>query len=43
MCTHPDHNDQKTCEDRAVGCSSNCVCCLGPTLFGYVREESEEN
>lgn len=28
-CTHPDHIDGKTCEDRAVGCNSLCVCCMG--------------
>ena len=29
ICTHPDHNDQETCGDRAVGCSKHCVCCMG--------------
>jgi hypothetical protein len=28
ICDHPDHNDQETCEDRAVGCSSDCPCCI---------------
>ncbi len=28
-CTHPDHNDHETCEDRAVGCSKDCFCCMG--------------
>ena len=28
-CTHPDHNDSETCEDRAVGCDKNCTCCMG--------------
>lgn len=28
-CDHPDHNDTETCEDRAIGCSSYCKCCMG--------------
>jgi len=28
-CTHPDHNEHETCEDRAVGCSKDCICCMG--------------
>jgi hypothetical protein len=26
-CTHPDHNDRESCEDRAVACSRDCECC----------------
>ena len=29
LCDHPDHNDHETCEDRAVGCSKHCACCMG--------------
>lgn len=28
-CTHPDHVDGTSCEDRAVGCSPHCKCCMG--------------
>ncbi len=28
-CTHPDHVDGVSCGDRAVGCSPDCVCCMG--------------
>lgn len=28
-CKHPDHNDKETCEDRAVGCHKDCICCMG--------------
>jgi hypothetical protein len=27
-CTHPDHNEHETCEDRAVGCHKDCECCI---------------
>ena len=30
-CTHPDHNDHETCEDRACACSKDCRCCNGPS------------
>jgi len=34
-CEHPDHNDHETCEDRAVSCHKDCVCCQGiKTDFG---------
>lgn len=26
-CTHPDHNHNETCEDRAVSCHKDCICC----------------
>lgn len=29
QCTHPDHNDQTNCQERAVGCSPHCECCMG--------------
>ena len=29
-CTHPDHNDNETCENRAVGCHPDCLCCIVP-------------
>jgi len=31
-CTHPDHvaDGVTTCEDRAVGCRSDCPCCVIP-------------
>ena len=29
-CLHPDHNDNETCEDRAVACHKDCDCCLPP-------------
>lgn len=28
-CTHPDHVEGESCEDRAVGCHPNCKCCMG--------------
>lgn len=28
-CNHPDHNEQTDCQDRAIGCSKHCVCCMG--------------
>jgi hypothetical protein len=27
-CTHPDHVDGQSCEERAVGCHSSCDCCI---------------
>ncbi len=43
-CTHPDHNDQETCEDRAVGCHRKCKCCMGePMLYELIQEWDEEN
>ena len=27
-CTHPDHNDKETCQERAVSCNINCPCCV---------------
>ena len=29
ICEHPDHNEQTDCQDRAVGCSKHCICCMG--------------
>ncbi len=29
QCTHPDHTPDSSCEDRAVGCSPECACCMG--------------
>jgi len=26
--THPDHVDGISCEDRTVGCSPDCTCCM---------------
>jgi len=28
-CTHPDHCDTETCENRAVACDKDWVCCFG--------------
>lgn len=28
-CTHPDHEEGKSCKDRAVSCSKYCFCCMG--------------
>lgn len=28
-CTHPDHTDGETCEDRTISCHKNCICCKG--------------
>jgi hypothetical protein len=27
-CCHPDHNENESCADRAVGCSKHCLCCM---------------
>lgn len=27
-CTHPDHEDGKSCTDYAVGCHVDCECCI---------------
>ena len=35
QCTHLDHNDSETCEDRAIGCSMYCRCCLGENARPY--------
>ena len=35
MCSHPDHVDGVSCEDRAIACADDCVCCLGPCAAGY--------
>lgn len=39
-CTHPDHVDGISCEDRAIGCSADCTCCMGndfdPTVVADV-------
>jgi hypothetical protein len=29
LCDHPDHTDDESCEDRAIGCSVYCKCCMG--------------
>jgi hypothetical protein len=34
-CEHPDHNDNETCEDRAVACHQDCTCCLPPLVIDY--------
>lgn len=26
-CTHPDHQEGTSCEDRAVSCDKDCMCC----------------
>jgi len=28
-CTHPDRTEEESCEERAVGCSEDCTCCMG--------------
>lgn len=28
-CNHPDHEENTSCEDRAIGCSEYCLCCMG--------------
>ena len=28
QCCHPDHNENESCIDRAVGCSKHCLCCM---------------
>ena len=33
-CTHPDHVDGQSCEDRAVGCHPDCECCMGKPVCG---------
>ena len=39
-CTHPDHVDGQSCEDRAVGCRRDCPCCCPPEKqLGYQRRE----
>ena len=45
-CTHPDHDHtgQKTCLDRAIGCSPRCLCCTGnavPDVAEIVRAWSQ--
>jgi len=38
-CTHPNHNDEEDCQDRAVGCSPHCICCMAGLA---VPKESEQ-
>lgn len=30
-CDHPDHVEGEVCEERSVGCSKHCTCCMGST------------
>ena len=41
-CTHPDHNDNETCKDRAVACNANCRCCLVPENRSYVPADTQK-
>lgn len=34
-CKHPDHTPGVSCEDRAVGCSPSCECCLGSAMVSH--------
>lgn len=40
-CTHPDHSPDQTCEDRAVSCSKDCVCCMGSLAETVTIAKSE--
>ena len=45
-CTHPDHVEGESCEDRAVGCHPNCECCMGnytaeKNLIGWAKKDIE--
>lgn len=42
QCTHPDHTDEVTCEERAVACSPHCECCLGVSAKLDVTRAKEE-
>lgn len=35
-CEHPDHEDDVSCEDRAVACHKDCACCLPPCQHTHV-------
>jgi hypothetical protein len=39
-CEHPDHNENETCEDRAVACHKHCTCCLPPLAIDHVDKNS---
>lgn len=43
ICDHPDHNDNETCEERCVGCSPYCKCCLGKegVLLQILEDENK--
>lgn len=44
-CKHPDHVDGTSCEERSIGCSPNCSCCMGELAVEltsiYVFHQSE--
>jgi hypothetical protein len=43
-CKHPDHVEGVSCEARAVGCHSECPCCMGSysaEIAKQARETSE--
>ena len=36
-CEHPNHEDGKSCVDGAVGCHTECFCCMGEmAVFNYL-------
>ena len=39
VCTHPDHEEGKSCLDRGVGCHSECVCCIDLETVEFRKEE----
>lgn len=41
-CTHPDHTDERTCEDRAISCHQDCECWLNKHLaLGSIEQFKE--
>ena len=41
-CQHPDHEEGKSCEDRAVACNQACECCLPPLPIKHVHKVTGE-
>lgn len=39
-CTHPDHIDGVPCEDMALGCRADCVCCMGTETLESLAEQT---
>ena len=37
-CTHPDHAEDVTCEDRAVACCTGCPCCLTEEALSWLAD-----
>lgn len=42
-CTHPDHNENENCLERAIGCHPQCGCCMESPEKSAVRMNAEKD